>query len=564
MSDSLYEKLSQERKEQQELGNLPEWYSTGGYQLFKSKYLYEAPHWKAQIQRICRTAAKHTNDPKYWEGRFFELFWKGWLSPSTPVLANMGTDRGLPVSCSGCYVEDSVAGFYEAATEIAVLSQHGFGTSAYVGDIRPRGSSISRGGKASGVMPVIKNLQQVCRDISQGGTRRGSGAWYLPIEHGDFWEVLGYLEANPDDLNIGWNISDEFQERLNSGDEEALARWQSAMKNKMTLGKGYYCFPDKANRQRPQWYKDHNLDVKASQLCTEIFLHSSQEYTYTCVLSSAVTALYDEWKDTDAIFVATVFLDCVCSEFIERARHIKHLHKAVDFTEKGRALGLGQMGLFSLFQKRGIDPESYEAHRLNLEVAKHIQEQSEEATKWMAKEFGEPDWCKGYGRRNTHLQAIAPTKSTALLMGGWSEGINPDPAMAFSTSGAAGDIDRVNPVLLELIKKKGLDVKKCTDEILGNSGSVQGVSWLSNEEKAVFKTAFEIDQSVLVRYAAIRQNYIDQGQSTNLFFAHDDDEAYVSKVHQEAFENENILSLYYIYSNSEIKAERTGECEACQ
>lgn len=562
--ESLYEKLSQERKELQQKGVIPAWASTAGWQFFKTKYLYEAPHWKAQIERICHTAAKHTDDPDYWYPKFFELFWKGWLSPSTPVLANMGTDRGLPVSCSGGYVADSVVGFYESATEVAILSKWGFGTSGYLGDIRPRGSLISRGGKASGVVPVIKNLINVCRDISQGGTRRGSGAWYIDIDSKDFYEVLGLLESAPDDFNVGWNITNKFIQRLDDGDEEAIDRYQEALKVKLTLGKGYFFFVDKANEQRPQWYKDHNLDIKASNLCSEIMLHSSEEYTFTCVLSSMNVARYDEWKDTDAVRTATVFLDCVASEFIEKAEGIKWLHKAVDFTKKSRALGLGQMGLFSLFQKKMIDPESFEAHRLNIEVSKHIEEQAEEATQWMAKEWGEPDWCVGYGRRNSHLIAIAPTKSTASLMGGWTEGINPDPAMAFSASGAAGDIDRVNPVLLDLIKQKKLDVDKCVKEMLSDNGSVQNVSWLNKEEKAVFKTAFEIDQHVLIRYAAARQRFVDQGQSINLFFAHNDDEAYISSVHQEAFKNENILSLYYVYSNSEIKAERTGECLACQ
>lgn len=566
MVDSIYEKLSNERKEQQELGLLPLWYSTGGWQLFKSKYLYEANSWKEQIERICKTAAKHTDDPTGWENRFFTLFWNGWLSASTPILANMGTDRGLPVSCSGQYIEDSVAGFYEALTETAVLSKNGFGTSGYLGDIRPRGTKISSGGKASGVLPVLKMFVQSTRDVSQGSTRRGAWAGYLPIEHGDFWEVAGHLEAHPDDTNIGWIITDSFIAKLNAGDEDAIKRFQTVMKIKMILGKGYFQFIDKCNRQRPSWYIERNFDVKASNLCSEIMLHSSPDYTYTCVLSSMNVALYDEWKDTDAVFVATVFLDCVASEFIERASKIKHLEKAVNFTKKGRALGLGQMGLFSLFQKRRIRPDGFEAHMLNIQIAKDIREKAEKATKWMAEAWGEPEWCQGYGRRNTHLIAIAPTKSTALLMGGWSEGINPDPAMAFSSSGASGDIDRLNPVLLELIKQKGLNVKRCTDDILSNGGSVQGekITWLNEEEKSWFLNAFELDQHVLIRYAAARQRYVDQGQSTNLFVAHDDDEGYIARVHQEAFLNEDILSLYYIYSTSEIKAERTGECAACQ
>lgn len=564
MTDNLYKKISEERKKQQELGNLPEWYSTGGYQLFKAKYLYAADSYKDQKERICKTLAKHSPNPKYWEPKFFDILWNGWLSPSTPVESNTGTDRGLPVSCSGNTITDSVAGFFEGLTEVAVLTKNGFGTASNLSDIRPRGSPISTGGKSSGVMPVIKMFVQSTRDVSQGNVRRGQWAGYLDVEHGDFWEVIHYLEANPDDLNIGWIIKDSFVAALQSNNEEALKKYQAIMKCKLVSGKGYLHFIDKTNRKRPEAYKRLNLDVKASQLCSEIMLHSSEEYTYTCTLSSMNVARYDEWKDTDAVFTATVFLDCVVSEFIEKAEGIKHLEKAVKFTKLGRPIGLGQMGLFSLFQKRKIDAESYEAHRLNLEVAKHIWDKSLEASKWLASELGEPEWCKGLGERFTHRIAIAPTKSSSLLMGGFSEGINPDPAMAFVASGAAGDIDRLNPVLLDLIKEKGLNVKQCTEDILKDSGSVQKVSWLTEEEKSWYKTAFELPQELLIRFASVRQKYVDQGQSTNLFFAHDDDESYISSVHKQAFLDENILSLYYVYSSSEIKAERTGECIACQ
>lgn len=564
MTDNLYDKLSKERKKLQNEGSVPMWASTGGYQMFKAKYLYEADSWKDQLKRIASTAAKHTPDYDHWYPKFLEMLWLGWYSCSTPVLANMGTDRGLPVSCSGLYVDDSIAGFYEAANEIAVLSQEGFGTSAFIGDIRPRGSEIRRGGKASGVMPVIKLFQSVCADVSQGNTRRGSGAWYLSAEHGDFWEVIHHLEANPDDLNIGWNIHDSFITALDDGDEEMNDRWQAMLKTKATIGKGYFCFIDKANRQRPEMYKKLGLMIEASQLCTEIFLHSSEDYTYTCVLGSVVVARYDEWKDTDLIFTATVFTDCIASEFIERAKGIKHLEKAVAFTEKSRALGLGQMGLFSLFQKRRIPPDSFDAHMLNIEIQKKLWKESLEASQWLATQFGEPEWCKGFGVRNTHRLTNPPTKSTAGIMGGWSEGINPDPAMVFSSSGSAGDIDRMNPVLLDLIKEKGLNLKKCTQDLLDNNGSAQKVEWLNDEEKSWFKTAFEIDQHVLIRYASQRQRWMDQGQSINLFFAHDDDEEYIASVHQEAFMDEYIWSLYYVYSSSDIKAERSGECEACQ
>jgi ribonucleoside-diphosphate reductase alpha chain len=274
-------------------------------------------------------------------------------------------------------------------------------------------------------------------------------------------------------------------------------------------------------------------------------------------------AKYNEWKGTDAVFWATVFLDCVAEEFIEKSEHVPGLKKVRDFTKESRALGLGVAGLHTLFMQEKLPFESFQAHMLSQELQAHIMKQAQEATKDMAKHLGEPEWCKGYGVRNSHLIAIAPTKSTALLMGGISEGINPDPAMTFSQATAAGEVDRVNPVLLQLMKDKGVYSQKHLNEITEKQGSVQHVSWLTDEEKAVFKTAFEINQSAVLRMASARSLYIDQWQSLNLFFAADEDPAWIAKVHKEAFEDPNILALYYVYTQAGVQAAK-GECEACQ
>lgn len=333
---SYYDKISNERKQLQKDGELPEWYTTAGWQLFKERYLWaETP--RKQYETIASTLAAHSPDYDVWKDKFFHLLWSGWLSPSTPVLANTGTTRGLPVSCSGGYVTDSIDGFYSARREAALLTKHGFGTSAYLGDIRPRGAPISSGGKASGMMPVINGFVQDSRDVSQSGVRRGSWAGYLPIDHQDFDEVVDMLEKEPDDLNIGWNISDEWLAKLDDGDAEARRRFSRALKVKLVTGRGYFFFPDKANATLPKYYP---ISVKASNLCCEIKLPSDENHTFTCVLSSMNIAKYDEWKDTDAVFTATVFLDCVASEFISKASHIKGLEKAVAFTKKARALGL--------------------------------------------------------------------------------------------------------------------------------------------------------------------------------------------------------------------------------
>jgi ribonucleoside-diphosphate reductase alpha chain len=560
---SLREQLSEERKDHQARGLLPKWVTTDGWGFFKQKYLHDASSYREQIERICRTAAKHTDDPDMWEGKFFELFWNGWLSPSTPVLANMGTTRGLPVSCSGGYIEDSIFGFYSHNLESALLTKEGFGTSGYLGDIRHRGSPISIGGTASGSLPVFSMLLQTMRDVAQGTARRGAWAGYIEIDHNDFDEIADYVKEYPDDANIGWNITDKFVEKLNAGDEEAIRRYQKVMKLKLLSGKGYFFFPDKVNRANPETYKKHGLSVKASNLCSEITLHSDESHTFTCVLSSMNLAYYDEWKDTDAVFNATIFLDCVASEFIALAKNKQGLEKAVRFTEKGRALGLGVMGLHSYFQKNMIPFESFEAHMKNMEIFKHIHDKSLEASAWMAKQWGEPEWCSGFGIRNTHRTAIAPTMSTATLMGGASQGIEPFYGNCFVKDGAGGSMEVINPQFYALMKSRNKYSRKLVKEIADKYGSVQHLDWLTDHEKLVFKTAFEINQEVILRLAATRQKYICQSQSLNLFFDANESEEYISQIHQMAFLDERIKSLYYVRTQAGVAASK-GECLSCQ
>lgn len=961
---TIYEELSEERKSLQDVGLLPDWFTTAGWQLLSSKYTTETEKdYKAVVERICKCAASWTDDPEHWEKKFFDIIWKGWYSCATPVLANMGTTRGCNVSCSGGVVPDSVSGFYESQKETAVLSKNGFGTSSYLGQVRPRGSIVSSGGKASGILPVLKDFVQLSRDISQGNcyhpsvevltekgfmpfsvamtqnikvmqvsqdghigfiepewveqdysgdmirfhgkdldimvtpnhrmyyrptlktdkfsvaeaqdlsenyimfksiktkwdfkiinivdemiksaeivianfgwtkknviynmprlnwkfpqyicmdktkvdvlqaisalcgvncvvkninegdfnaysidyhedthitsdniskesvpyegkvycavvpygglivrsnghtlisgnTRRGAWAGYIEIDHPDFWEIVNFISANPDDCNIGWVVSDKFIERLNAGDKVAISQYQRAMKIKMVTGKGYFFFVDKVNRMNPDCYKDKDLTVKASNLCVtgdtivevkvggddtiyklpigiigtfisndvplvtksyntqtneiewkrvlnfgltkkraelvrvidvnsskyitctpchlvctnrgyieasklqandilliseqnglvsdnkpfnmdellniiqaagisisempktivdvldyvedvfditvednhnfyangilvhncaEIALFSDEEHTFTCVLSSLNLAKYDEWRDTDAIFTATVFLDCVVSEFIHRGKQIPGLERAIRFTEKGRALGLGVMGFHTYLQQKMLSFGSMEAHFENINIFKHIREEAERATKWMAEKWGEPEWCKGYNRRNTHLLCCPPTLSTSSIIGGVSQGIEPIYKNVYVQGSAAGELNRINPVLLNLMKDRDIYDEEHVNEIINNNGSVQKVNWLSDDEKNVFKTAFEIDQKVILRLASTRQKFIDQAQSINLFFSADESEEYISEVHQQAFTDPMIKSLYYIRSEAGVQASK-GECEGC-
>lgn len=561
----LYDKLREERVELIAKGDVPEWYTTAGWQLFKDKYMFEATSIREQYERIAKTAAKHLASvglQQKAEKEFFDILWKGWLSPSTPVLANMGTDRGLPVSCSGGVVGDSIHSFYESRLETAVLTKNGFGTSAYLGAIRPRGSAISIGGKASGVVPVFKMFVQDMRDVTQGTARRGAWAGYVEITHGDFDELADYVLSEPDDANVGWIVTDEFIASLNNQDKESIRRYQKALKLKMVSGKGYFCKVDAINRNTPTAYKNNNLSVKASNLCDEITLFSDEHHIYTCVLSSMNVAKFDEWKHTDAVYWATIFLDCVAQEFIDKAKNIKGLEKAVRATEKGRALGLGQCGFHTYLQSKMIAFESLEALWASNEIASEIDRVSLLASHDLALWFGEPEWCQGLGVRNTHRIAIAPTKSTALLMGGVSEGINPDPAMSYTQLTAGGEVDRITPKLLDLMKERGVYNKKTIKNLKLHMGSVQQEEWLTEEEKKVFKTAFEINQEVVLRLASQRAKYIDQWQSLNLFFSADEDEEWISHIHQLAFNDDNILGLYYIYTQAGVVGSK--ECEACQ
>jgi len=561
---SIYDELGEERKQLQEDGKLPVWVTTVAWQMLKENYLSaKYPDLKSVYTRISSHAARYTSNQVLWETKFFDLLWNGYLAASTPVLSNMGTGIGCPVSCSGGVVGDSVYAFYDAQKESAVLSKNGFGTSGYLGHIRPRGSKIvGIKGAASGVLPVFKDFVQMSRDISQGSQRRGAWAGYIEIDHGDFYELVNYISKNPDDANIGWIISNAFIDRLDAGDKDAIERYQKALKLKMISGKGYFEFIDKVNDQNPQMYKDRNLTVKASNLCSEIQLFSDEDHTFSCVLSSMNASLYDEWKDTDAVFDATVFLDCVNSDLIEIGKKTLGMEKVVRFAAKSRALGLGMLGFHTYLQEHMIPFESMDAYYKNTEIFKHLNDESLRASQWMAKEFGEPLWCKGYGVRNTHRLAVAPNLSSALICGSVSQGIEPIYKNAYVQNTAAGKMDRVNPTLLSLMKKRDIYNDETVKNIINNNGSVQHVDWLDDHEKEVFKTAFEIDQKQIIRLASARQRYIDQAQSINLFFSADEDESYISEVHKLAFKDPYIKSLYYIRSESGVNVSK-DECIAC-
>lgn len=572
-----YEQLSHRRKQLQLDGLAPEWMSTAGFQLLQNQgYLNtaETPH--DMYQRIAQRAAELTTFqiPSYlgypsWSEAFFDIMWRGWLSPSTPVLTNMGNNRGHPIACSGTYLGDSIRSFYQARTEIAQLTQRGYGTSWSLDPVRPRGSVVSKGGTANGIMQPASGAVQDMKDVSQN-SRRGSIGQYLNPMHPDFDELVDQLISSHDGWNIGWNLTDEYRELFNRDPDEADRIWKQILKARLTPGKGYMLFLDKVNRHRPQVYKDLGFYVRHSNLCCEIELMSDEDHSFTCVLSSLNIAKYDEWKDTYLVQLATIFLDAIVSDMLIKAKQEPGFERIIAFTEKSRALGLGMLGLSTYYQQQAWAFGDMDSILFNQQLMKHMDRESLTASRLLATELGEPEWCKGYGIRNTHRLALPPTKSTAVIMGGVSDGIMPVFANVYEQETAGGIVYRINPVLLPIMKQRGKYTEEVMSRISQAQGSVQGEDWLTSHEKLVFRTAFELNQESILLMASHRQRIMSeggggQGQSLNLYFPMEATEEEISRIHNIAFEDEYIHSLYYVHSLNEpstYKVDRS-ECLSC-
>ena len=572
---------SLERKKMQKEGVCPDWMTTMGWQLFSEKYLNgDSKNPKDQYERIAKTLAEYApkeypdfwNTSEYWKGKtwedaFFSVLWDGYISASTPLLTNTGTDYGMSVSCSGSYVGNSVYDFYDTRKANAMLTKEGFGTSVYLGDIQPRGSKIPNG-QANGAQPVAEMFVDDALKISQGSMRRGASAWYYPIDGDDFEELVQYLETDTDGNNAGWCLDDEYRDKLLAGDKEAVKRWGDMLSCKGNVGSGYQFFRSKANRKTPHMYKDKGKIVNASQLCSEIVLFSDEDNTYTCVLSSE-NLRYWHTRPPMLAFVGTVLLDCVAEDFIVKGKKKRGLEKAVKFTEENRALGYGVMAFHTRLLDDGIVWGSLQSEMLNHKIFKTIKSEASEATEWLAKVLGEPDMCKGYGVRNTHLLAVAPTKSTALIVGSVSEGINPQAGFVFTQSTPAGEVFRIDPSFLNLIKDKRIYVSEDDEstqdflyDIVSHKGSIQHRSEFTEDEKALFRTAFEINPYDHLKLVSDRQKFICQAQSTNLFLANMTAKE-ISKLYLYAFLDPNIISLYYHYGLRDATIKTNYECESC-
>ncbi len=560
-----YEELSEERKELQARGDIPEWYTTMGWQAYKKDYAMPNETIKEAYKRIASVAAKHLPQHTGCEQTFFDLIWSGCLSPATPIY-NAGTNRGLPVSCAGSDVQDTIQGFYQSITEAAVLTQHGHGTSSNLNNIRSRGTPVSKGNKANGVMPVIEDFALMAAKVSQG-MRRGAWAGYIDLDHGDAPEVLRYLQHNPDAVNMGFTIRDNTD----------MGNWEELMYTRCITGKGYLWFADKVNRLRPKVLKqDHIPSIKASNLCNEIALPQDEKHTFSCILASVnlERCLLTETPVGEVAFYTRLFLDGICSEYLNQLsslinnKGLESLCPIYNSTLKSRAVGVGVMGWHSYLQRKGYPFESFDAMTANATIFKTISNSCRIASESLASCYGEAEWCKGYGIRGVTDMAIAPTKSTALLGGSCSEGIEPwYDNHHMQVSASAGEIVRTNPVLIELLKAKGKYNPETFENIRNSKGSIRNLDFLSEHEKNIFKTAFEIDQYAILRQASQRQKFVDQGQSLNLFISKDTTtEQEVSKLHRFALEDPYIKGLYYLRSRSGVKAyeqNNDGECISC-
>ena len=522
-----------------------------------------------RIRDIAEKAEEYLHEEGFAD-KFVSYMARGFYSLASPVWANYGKERGLPVSCFGSYIDDSMQAILFSHAENGMLMKNGGGTSGYFGALRGRGAPITDQGESSGSVHFMQMYDTLASVVSQGSVRRGFFAGYQDIEHPDADEFLDIAtEGNPiQGLTTGITVSDKFIEEMKAGDSQKRALWAKVLQRRSEVGFPYILYSDNVNNGRPKVYKDKDRRVYASNMCAEIALPSSHEETFTCVLSSINLLHWDEIKETDAIETMTKFLDTVCEEFIRKTEGQIYLKRARDFAMNHRALGAGVLGWHSYLQSKMIAFESAEAAELNLEIAQTLRERSHAASREMAEKHGEPPILEGYGMRNTTTMAIAPTKSSSFILGQVSQSIEPEFSNCYVKDLAKMKVTIKNPYLEKLLKKKKQDTPEVWDSIRNNDGSVQHLEFLDDNEKAVFKTFSEINPYTIVDQAAVRQEYIDQSQSLNLMLDPDMSVKEINQLYLYAWEM-GVKSLYYSYSMSAAqsltrKRVLQSECAACE
>ena len=526
------------------------WLNEESEQMLNRGYLLKGETVVGAIERITSAAAKRLGKPEL-QSAFKEMITKGWISFSSPVWANMGTQRGLPISCFNVHIPDSIEGITGKLGEVIMQTKIGGGTSGYFGELRHRGTAVTDNGKSSGAVSFMKLFDSAMDVVSQGGVRRGAFAAYLDIDHGDIEEFLSIKDIGSPIQNLftGVCVPDYWLQDMIDGDMEKRKIWARILESRQQKGLPYIFFTDNVNRNKPQVYKDKGLMINASNLCSEIMLPSTEKESFICCLSSMNLELYDEWKDTDAVKLAIYFLDAVLSEFIEKTEGNFYLTSARNFAIKHRALGLGVLGYHSYLQRNMIPFESFEATQFNAKAFKQIKEQAESASRELASIYGEPEIMKGYGMRNATLLAIAPTTSSSAILGQTSPGIEPFSSNYYKAGLAKGNFIRKNKYLSKLLAEKDIDNEETWRSIMLNHGSVQHLEELTPHEKAVFKTFKEISPMEIVSQAAQRQKYVDQAQSLNLQIPSTMPVKDVNFVILEAWKK-GVKTLYYQRSSS--------------
>ena len=571
----------------------PEWGHTDVYLNTISRgYCLPGETPKDAYWRVATTVANRLRKPEM-ANKFMKYIWKGWLNLASPVLSNTGTERGLPISCFGIDVADSINDIGGKNLELMLLAKHGGGVGICHNQIRPAGSVITDNGTSDGVVPFIKINDSTILATNQGAVRRGAASTNLSIEHGDFWEWLEIREPKGDihrqclNTNQCVIVGDKFMRSVMEGDAEARKKFAAVQRKRRQTGQPYIMYRGNVNKANPDAYKRNGLKVFMTNICSEIVLHTDENHSFVCCLSSLNLSKYDEWKNTNLIYDSTWFLDGVLEEFIQKAKYRKGFENSVRTAEKGRALGLGVLGWHTYLQQRGIAFEGLEAQYETRNIFSQIKIESERASRDLAEEYGEPLWCRDTGFRNTHLRAVAPTVSNSKLAGGISAGIEPVPANIWTDQSAKGTFIRKNQQLEGYLEKMGHNNKKVWDKIMADGGSIQGLKFLDewcflkgilvkckslkeHEEgvpfKDVFKTFKEINQLDLVRQAGVRQQYVDQAVSLNLAFPKEASPKWINQVHLEAWK-QGIKTLYYMRTESvlrgDIAAKAMEECLSC-
>ncbi|NRD18887.1 ribonucleoside-diphosphate reductase subunit alpha [Winogradskyella eckloniae] len=575
-----HDELIKARKEAiKEANSEPEikWLTDHSRQFLASGYLTGDTTPEERIREIANNAERILGIDGFAD-KFYGYMAEGFYSLASPVWSNFGKKRGLPISCFGSHISDDMGDILYTQSEVGMMSKLGGGTSGYFGKLRHRGAPVKNNGESSGAVHIMQLFEKMVDVVSQGSVRRGRFSPYLPIDHNDINEFLEIgTEGNPiQELTHGVTVGNDWMQEMIDGDTEKRAIWAKVLQRRGEIGYPYIFFRDNANNAAPDVYRDNKHEIYASNLCSEIMLPTNDKWSFVCVLSSINLLHYDKWKNTDAVETMVYFLDAVLEEFITKLEVYRDsedrdnkqtflfMEKAYNFAKENRALGLGALGWHSLLQSKMVAFDSKEAFDLNSEIFRTIKEKSVKASEELAKLFGEPEVLKGYGRRNTTLNAVAPTTSSAFILGQVSQGIEPIWSNSYVKDIAKIKTTIKNPFLTALLEEKGMNTSEIWRSIRDYDGSVQHLEGLTDHEKDVFKTYSEIDQMTIIYQAANRQNHIDQAQSLNIMVHPDMPVKDINKLYVTAWQL-GVKSLYYQHSmNAAQKFKQKKECTSCE